>query len=234
MLVKQPESRRKKRPGKGRRSKLDRLRRVYHRLEKFDCGYLSVDGEQLAGIDEAGRGALAGPVVTAAVVLPRDSRLVGVNDSKLLAEEEREEMFGRIVAVATAVGIALGKPTVIDRDNVLNATLNAMARAFWSMRCMPEIVLIDGRDRIELPTRVISVVGGDRESLSIAAASIVAKVARDRLMRKLHRQHPAYNFLENKGYGTKEHIDAINAHGMTSEHRRSYHLKAIDTRPSLF
>lgn len=209
-------------------------RRVYRRLEAFDRRLLEEGAARLAGIDEAGRGALAGPVAAAAVVLPRNSRLIGVDDSKKLAEAEREALFVEITRKALAVGLAFAQPGLIDRRNVLNATLQAMARALESLRLEPELVVVDGRDRIDVPCRVISIEGGDGKSLSVAAASIVAKVARDRLMRKLHRAYPAYNFLSNKGYGTKEHLEAIQRNGMSAAHRRSYRVNAVADTPSLF
>lgn len=188
----------------------------------------------LVGVDEVGRGALAGPVVAAAVVLPRDSRLVGVNDSKTLAEEDRERLFSIIVGAALGVGIAMSHPGEIDRRNILNASLEAMARAVANLRQRADVILVDGRDKLDIDGRVVPVVGGDSKSLSIAAASVVAKVARDRLMRRLHRTHPAYNFLSNKGYGTKDHIDAILRHGMASFHRRTFCATVVEKEPSLF
>lgn len=189
----------------------------------------------LAGTDEVGRGALAGPVVAAAVILPRSSRLLGVDDSKMLGEEEREQLFAVIVHRALAVGIAVSHPQEIDLRNVLCASLEAMARAVANLRMAPDVILVDGRDRIDLTGhRVVPVVGGDGRSLSIAAASVVAKVARDRLMRRMHKAHPAYNFISNKGYGTKDHIDAIAQHGMAPIHRRTYCAAVIENHPSLF
>jgi ribonuclease HII len=177
---------------------------------------------------------LAGPVVAAAVVLPRGSELLGVDDSKKLSEDDREEIFPLIIDRALAIGISYSHPQQIDRDNILNASLMAMARAVRNLGMPVDLVLLDGRDRIDLVGRVVPIVGGDGKSLSIAAASIVAKVARDRLMRKLHKAHPVYNFSSNKGYGTKEHIGALVKHGMTPVHRRSYCLSAVENAPSLF
>ncbi len=191
-------------------------------------------GCSLAGIDEAGRGALAGPVVAAAVVLPRGSELFGVDDSKRLSEGEREKLFPAIVEKAIAVGISFSHAPLIDKKNVLNASLMAMARAVENLRVPLDIILLDGRDRIDLPGRVVPVIGGDGKSLSIAAASIIAKVTRDRLMRRLHRLHPCYNFISNKGYGTKEHLAAIRKYGMTPFHRRTYCACAVENAPGLF
>ena len=231
MSEKPPESRKRKRR---EASNADKREALYARLESFDREFDPSGDGLVAGIDEAGRGALAGPVVAAAVVLPRDSCLLGVNDSKLLPEDEREALFDHIVRKARAVGIAFSPPVTIDRNNILNATLMTMARAYLNLGQTPQLVLLDGRDSIDIPARTVPVIGGDHTSLSIAAASIVAKVARDRVMRRLHKRYPAYNFLSNKGYGTREHIDAIRAHGVSPQHRRSYRINAVEKTPSLF
>lgn len=205
---------------------------AYLRLEAFDRGHLPSGEGYLAGVDEAGRGALAGPVVAAAVVLPADSWLLGVNDSKCLAEAQREGRFLEIVNSAVSIGIGVEKPAFIDRYNILNATLSAMARAVSRLTVAPAMVLVDGRDRFESRGIVLPVIGGDRRSLVVAAASIVAKVARDRLMKRLHRRYPGYNFIDNKGYGTAEHLDAIARLGLIPEHRKTYRLKTVEkTRP---
>ena len=185
-------------------------------------------------MDEAGRGALAGPVVAAAVVLPPGSGLVGVDDSKRLSEDQREALFPEIVKTAVSIGIGVGRPALIDSRNILNATLTAMARAIRSLRINPSIVLVDGRDDFECSAIVVPVVGADRRSLVVAAASVVAKVARDRLMRRLHAKYPVYNVLRNKGYGTREHLDAISRHGVVPEHRKSYRLKTVEKAARLF
>jgi ribonuclease HII len=188
----------------------------------------------LAGVDEAGRGALAGPVVTAAVILPPDPQLIGVDDSKRLTEKHREALFDEIVASATAVTIAFGHPQLIDEQNILQATLMTMRRAVSRIRPRPELVLVDGRDAFQWDRPVVAVKKGDSKSLAIAAASIVAKVARDRLMRKLHVRFPQYNFARNKGYGSKEHVEAILSHGTASAHRSSFRVKVVENRPELF
>jgi ribonuclease HII len=138
------------------------------------------------------------------------------------------------VASALAIGIGVGKPALIDSRNILNATLAAMARAVGCLRVSPSVILVDGRDAFEYPGIVVPVVGGDRKSLAVAAASVVAKVTRDRLMRRLHAKYPVYNFIENKGYGTREHLDAISRHGVIPEHRRSYRLKTVEKTARLF
>lgn len=235
-MGKLPESsKRKARSGpSGRRSRKSRLRDEYRRLEAFDREYL-VDGRtRLAGIDEVGRGALAGPVVAAAVILPRGSELVGVTDSKTIDEDDRGVLYDEILAKASAVGIGVRHADRIDSENILNATLVAMGEALRGLEIDCHIVLVDGRDRIEFSRPVVSVVNGDARSLSIAAASIVAKVTRDKWMRALHDRHPNYNFLRNKGYGTKEHIEAIDQHGMIAEHRRSFLGKVVAKAPMLF
>lgn len=232
-MAKPPESQRKRRRGTSTAT-ARRRRTTYARLEAFDRTFLDVGGERLAGIDEAGRGALAGPVVAAAVVLPRDSRLHGVMDSKEIGEDERESLFELIAGTALDIGIAMSHVGVIDSENILNATLYAMGRAARNLRQIGDVVLIDGRDRIELPTRVVSIVGGDHQSLSIAAASVMAKVARDRYMRRLHERYPEYNFCQNKGYGTKDHLQAIDRYGVIPQHRRSFLGKVVANNLSLF
>jgi ribonuclease HII len=210
---------------------------TYSRLAGFDGRYYaggSGNFRLIAGVDEAGRGALAGPVVSAAVILPPDSGLLGVNDSKKLTEKHRETVFAEIVSAATAVCIAFGHPPLIDKENILKATLITMHRAVSRVRPRPDLVLVDGRDTFQWDGPVVAVKKGDGLSLSIAAASIVAKVARDRLMRKLHDRFPEYNFSKNKGYGTKEHLDAIVAHGAASVHRASFRPKIIEKNLSMF
>jgi ribonuclease HII len=189
---------------------------------------------RIAGVDEAGRGALAGPVVAAAVILPPDPDLVGVDDSKRLTEPFRERLFGDVVRAAIAVRIAFGHPALIDEKNILQATLMTMHRAVSRLGVRPDLVLVDGRDAINWDGPVAAVKKGDGKSLAIAAASVVAKVARDRLMRKLHNRFPQYNFLRNKGYGSREHLEAIVAHGAAPPHRRSFRPKIIENAPGFF
>lgn len=202
-------------------------RRRFKKLCAFDREFEAQGFSIIAGVDEAGRGALAGPVVSAAVVLRDDSLLLRVNDSKAIEEDEREALFDEIVSSALAVGISFSQPAAIDRYNILQATLMSMHRAVDSLRCRPDIVLVDGRELFQWPGRLVPVIKGDAKSLRVAAASIIAKVARDRLMRRLHRRYPHYHFDQNKGYGTSEHWDAIRAHGMAEVHRRSFVSKYI-------
>jgi ribonuclease HII len=233
-LEKRQESQRENHLASSNPQPEDRRIDLYLRLEAFDRAFLQMGGEALAGVDEAGRGALAGPVVAAAVVLPPLSGLVGVNDSKKLKESEREELFEQIAAKAVSIGIARGTPGRIDRDNILNATLYAMAGAVGKLTVQPDIVLVDGRQGIDIAGRVIPVTRGDGKSLAVAAASIVAKVTRDRMMRRLHLRHPEYNFTKNKGYGTKEHRAAIEKYGILPHHRKTFALKGIEKNAGMF
>lgn len=182
-------------------------------------------GMLLAGIDEAGRGPLAGPVVAAAVVLPAGRGLPGVRDSKALGPEQRERLAGLIRAEACDHALGLASCAEIDRLNILGATLLAMARAFAGLRSPPPLVEVDGNRLPELPgyTGVLrAVVGGDRLRPAISAASILAKVHRDALMRDLHVRYPQYGFDRHKGYPTADHVAALAVHGACPEHRRSF------------
>lgn len=233
-MEKQPESRNAKRPASKPSARETRRRQVYEALEGFDRQFIRPGMTYLAGVDEAGRGALAGPVVAAAVVLPPGSGLTGIRDSKKLSEPNREVQYSLIVDKAVAVGIGIGTRERIDRENILNATLFAMAQAIGELEVEPDVVIIDGRETVKCKPPVIPVVRGDDRSLSIGAASIVAKVTRDRLMRQLHETYPVYNFLKNKGYGTKEHRSAIIRHGRIPEHRTTFCVKEIEKKADLF
>lgn len=180
----------------------------------------------IAGVDEAGRGPLAGPVYAAAVILPEGMLIEGINDSKKLSEKKREELFDVICEKASAYCIAEVSHTRIDEINILNATFEAMNKAVNGLNIRPDYVLIDGNriKGMELPHE--TVVKGDAKSISIAAASILAKVSRDRAMYEMARQYPLYGFDKHKGYGTKAHCDAILKYGACEIHRRSF-LKKI-------
>lgn len=181
--------------------------------------------EFVAGVDEAGRGCLAGPVVAAAVVLRRDAEIPGLTDSKRLTSEQREALFPRIREQALSVGLGQCLPDEIDRLNVLWAALEAMRRAVDALAPAPGHLLIDGERGIpacRIPQRPI--VRGDGRSLSIAAASVVAKVTRDRLMARLDVEYPQYGFLQHKGYATAAHYAALAAHGPCPHHRRTFRL----------
>ena len=179
----------------------------------------------IAGIDEAGRGPLAGPVVAAAVVLPDRYSHPDINDSKKLTSRSRELLFEVIRADALAVGIGVVDSRVIDELNILRATLLAMREAVADLKVVPDCLLVDGNQSVPLEIPQETIVKGDGRSVSIAAASIVAKVSRDRIMEIYHRQFPYYNFFKNKGYGTAEHRRAIREHGFCKIHRRSFHIK---------
>ena len=175
-----------------------------------------------AGIDEAGRGALAGPVIAAAVVLPGQILIGGLNDSKRLRPAERERLFSVITYAATGVGVGRSAPDVIDQKNIRQANLLAMREAVDTLPSPPEHLLIDGIDTIDWPGEQTTVVGGDAKSLSIAAASIIAKVTRDRIMVSYDQEYPEYGFAKHKGYGTAKHLDALKTFGMCPIHRRSF------------
>jgi ribonuclease HII len=182
----------------------------------------------IAGIDEAGRGPLAGPVVAAAVILPVGYDHRQINDSKKLTALKRERLYEVIQRDAVAVGIGVSEAALIDQLNILQATLRAMREAVLSLNPLPDCLLIDGLNKVPLPLDVAqrTIVRGDQRSISVAAASIVAKVSRDRIMEIYHRQFPQYNFLRNKGYGTQEHREAIALFGWCKIHRRTFHLAA--------
>jgi ribonuclease HII len=175
----------------------------------------------VAGCDEAGRGPLAGPVVAAAVILDPARIPRGLNDSKKLTFEERERLYGKICATAQ-VAVAFGSISRIDRDNILQASLWALARAVKALPIAPKLVFVDGRDRIAIDCECQAVISGDALVLSIAAASIVAKVTRDRLMIRLGAAHPGYGFERHMGYSVPEHFDALNRLGPCVHHRRSF------------
>ena len=175
----------------------------------------------IAGIDEVGRGPLVGPVVTAAVILPRDFYDERINDSKKLTEKKRELLYDVIMENAVSVGIGISSEDVIDEINILEATKKAMIEAVNNLSVKPEYLLIDAvKLNIDIPQ--ISIIKGDAKSESIAAASIVAKVTRDRMMIELDKIHPEYDFKHNKGYGTKKHIEAIEKYGIIKEHRKTF------------
>ena len=190
--------------------------------EEFEVEARSRGYRHIAGLDEAGRGPLAGPVVAAAVLLPRRCLLPGLNDSKQIVESDRARLFAEIVRRATGVGIGAATEAEIDRLNILQASLLAMRRALMALPVQPDFLLLDAvtLSGLSIPQRPI--IKGDGLSFSIAAASIVAKVTRDRLMVEYHRWYPQYNFAEHKGYGTPEHLRLLREHGPCAIHRRSF------------
>ncbi|MCX5916625.1 MAG: ribonuclease HII [Deltaproteobacteria bacterium] len=176
----------------------------------------------IAGLDEAGRGPLAGPVVAAAVVLPRTRSIQGVADSKTLKAEQREKALSLIRKRALGIGVGIVEAEEIDRLNILQASLKAMELALQDLSLSPDCLLIDGLYTLRLPLNQQAIIKGDGRCLSIAAASIVAKVTRDRLMVDYHERYPQYNFARHKGYGTREHLQAIREHGCCPLHRQSF------------
>jgi len=178
--------------------------------------------QYIAGIDEAGRGPLAGPVVSAAVILPPGFACQGVTDSKKLSEKRRETLFPLIMAQALAVGIGVADHREIDRINILAASLLSMKRAVQNLAVGPDFLLVDGKFTIDMDLPQQAIVKGDSRSISIAAASIIAKVTRDRYMAKLHQTYPLYNFIQHKGYPTKAHKQAIIEHGPCPFHRTTF------------
>ena len=178
--------------------------------------------KMVAGVDEAGRGPLAGPVVSAAVVLPETFNVPGINDSKKLSEKKREALFPVIQTQAVAFGIGIADHEEIDRINILQASLLSMKRAVEALQRTPDFLLIDGKFTIDTTIDQRSVIKGDALSLSIAAASILAKVTRDRIMADLDAQYPQYGLKRHKGYPTKAHKEAILVHGPCPIHRKSF------------
>jgi ribonuclease HII len=177
---------------------------------------------RVAGVDEAGRGPLAGPVVAAAVVIAPDRRVRGVADSKVLPPERREELFALIQERAVGIGIGIVDHLTIDRINILEATRLAMGQALAALALVPELIITDFVSLRACPCPQRNLVDGDARCASVAAASIIAKVTRDRLMRELDVEFPLYGFAKHKGYATAEHLAAINRHGLCSLHRRSF------------
>jgi len=187
------------------------------------------EGYQLiAGVDEAGRGPLAGPVVASAVILPPDYVHADINDSKQLSATKREKLYSTIEKDAVAVALRIVDADIIDQVNILQASLQAMRDAVLELSTSPDFILVDGLHRIPIITPQRPLVKGDSLSISIAAASIMAKVTRDRIMDMYHRQFPQYNFKSNKGYGTREHVHAIKQYGICKIHRKSFHIKNLN------
>jgi ribonuclease HII len=178
--------------------------------------------ELIAGVDEVGRGAIAGPVVAAAVLLPCDCAIDGVRDSKMVPEPERERLYDVIIGQAIAWGVGIVGHEEIDRINILQATFVAMRAAVASLPLRPDYVLIDGRDAVGVGVPCRAIIGGDALCSSIAAASIVAKVTRDRIMRQQDALMPVYGFARHKGYATTEHRRAVLEHGPTGIHRMTF------------
>ena len=180
------------------------------------------DAEMICGIDEAGRGPLAGPVVAGAVILPKDCEILYLNDSKKLSASRREALYDEIMEKAVAVGVGMASPARIDEINILQATYEAMRQAIGNLKVKPDLLLNDAVTIPEVVIPQVPIIKGDAKSVSIAAASIVAKVTRDRLMEEYDKVLPGYGFASNKGYGSAEHIKALQTLGPTPIHRRSF------------
>lgn len=183
--------------------------------------------EFICGIDEAGRGPLCGPVVAAAVILKKDDHIEGVNDSKKLTEKKREELFEIIKERAVAWSVGIVDEETIDRINILEATRLAMKKAVEGLSQKPDFALVDAEKKVSIDVPYSPIIKGDALSESIAAASIIAKVTRDHMIIELDKEYPEYGFAKNKGYGTKEHTEAILKYGLCKAHRRSFCKKFI-------
>ncbi len=199
------------------------LRREEERTDQmytFEKQYASYTA--ICGIDEVGRGPLAGPVVAGAVILPKDHQILYLNDSKKLTAKKREELYDVIMEQAVCVGIGMADHLRIDAINILQATYEAMRQAVTNLAVSPDILLNDAVTIPDLPMKQVPIIKGDAKSASIAAASIIAKVTRDRMMVDYERRYPGYGFAENKGYGSAAHIEAIKRLGPTPIHRRTF------------
>jgi ribonuclease HII len=203
-------------------------------MKAFDDTYRTGNTTLIAGVDEVGRGPLAGPVVAAAVVFPVDVVVAGVNDSKKLSGKKREELFDIIYDKALSVEFDLVSHEVIDQINILQASLLAMKNSINRLSTTPDLILIDGNKTFEHTIKRIAVVKGDSKSFSIAAASIIAKVVRDRLMLKLDEEFPLYRWSQNKGYPTKDHIEAVRKYGITPYHRKTFLRKILGEQIEFF
>jgi ribonuclease HII len=191
-------------------------------MDFFEKMYSRRGYHQIAGVDEVGRGPLAGPVVAAAVILPRDGIGPKLYDSKQISSKKREDLYPTILSEASGVGIGIVGQEEIDQLNILQATLKAMILAIENLPLSPDFLLIDGTQGLKFSIPQKSIPKGDQLSNSIAAASIVAKVTRDRMMEAYHQQYPQYNFAKHKGYGTKEHCQAIERFGVCELHRKTF------------
>ena len=196
------------------------------KIFEHDKALLNDKVKYIAGIDEVGRGPLAGPVVTACVVMPYDNMLAGVFDSKKVSKKNRERLFDEIMNTALSVSISVKNQDVIDKINILNATKEAMKECFQSCKVKPDLLLVDAV-KLNLCENEMPIIKGDATSYAIACASIIAKVYRDRMMENFATIYPDYDFENNVGYGTKKHIEAIKEHGITPIHRLSFLSKII-------
>lgn len=205
---------------KKRMQALERERERIENLKIYERQYQ--DKGYICGIDEAGRGPLAGPVVAGAVILPKDCKILYINDSKKLSEKKREELYDIIMEEAVATGIGMVGPARIDEINILQATYEAMYIAIQNLSVTPDILLNDAVTIPKVAIPQVPIIKGDAKSISIGAASIIAKVTRDRLMKEYDKEMPEYGFAKNKGYGSAEHIAAIRKYGASPIHRQTF------------
>ena len=207
------------------KSKLEKHHEEYNRvmdLWKFEKEVFQKGYQLVAGIDEVGRGPLAGPVVAAAVILPKELFIEGINDSKKVSKGKRDSIYNIIQKEAVGIGIGIVDNDTIDRINILNATKLAMSIALKKIDVPPQYLLIDALELSDINIKQNAIIGGDGKSISIAAASIIAKVTRDRMMEEYHNLYPNYDFHVHKGYGTVNHYEAIKKYGATPIHRRTF------------
>lgn len=212
----------------GARQRMNKYKSELARLEQmhqYENQYSEYEG--ICGIDEVGRGPYAGPVVAAAVILPKDCNILYVNDSKKLSEKKREELYEEIMEKALSVGIGMASPQVIDEINILNATYKAMQQAVRNGSIIPDILLNDAVTIPDMPMKQVPIIKGDAKSISIACASIIAKVTRDRMMVEYDKTYPEYGFASHKGYGSKQHEEAIQKYGITPIHRKTFVKKFL-------
>lgn len=210
-----------------RLAKLEAERARIEGMKEFEYKYSEYN--YICGIDEVGRGPFAGPVVAAAVILPKDEEILYLNDSKKLSEKKREELYDVIMEKAVAIGLGSENNEVIDEINIKRATHSAMRKAIADLKnpktgkaFIPDLLLVDAEHIPDIDVKQVAIIKGDAKSISIAAASIIAKVTRDRLMVEMDKVYPGYDFASNKGYGTAAHMEAIRKLGMTPIHRRTF------------
>lgn len=207
----------------------------YTQMTEYEQKFYAEGAEFIAGIDEAGRGPLAGPLTIAAVILPKDAFIIGLNDSKKLSAKKREFLYDEILKVAIAASINIVSVSNIDTMNIYNATRAGMAECLKHLATKPQVALVDAMEPFVEGTKTVPIIHGDALSVSIAAASILAKVTRDRIMVRLDELYPQYGFAGHKGYGSAKHMAAIREHGASIWHRRSYEpVKSMHLAPVPF
>lgn len=215
-----------------RQEKLAAARQKFYEMQAFERACYAAGKQLVAGVDEAGRGPLAGPLVIAAVILPQDVFISGLNDSKQLSAAKRDQLYDEIMAKAVDIEVNIVSISNIDELNIYAATQQGMAQVIESLHCRPQAALIDAMPVHIKDITVKSIIHGDALSVSIAAASIIAKVTRDRIMERLDSVYPAYGFAHNKGYGSAAHMQAVAEQGATRWHRRSYEpVKSMNLAP---